>query len=146
MLLLGDFNDHYDPNDPSLCSDFGISLYRLMECNNLFQVISEPTRVTAYGANILDLIITNSPGYFVMSGTLSPLNNCDRSAIYAGMNIHLAKQKFYKRFVWYLSNADEVKLVDSLLNFKVFLEAKFGIFGYFWPHFQPRVTSRIYTE
>ena len=37
VVLLGDFNGHYDPTTPSVCSDFGCLLYRWMECNNLFQ-------------------------------------------------------------------------------------------------------------
>ena len=43
VVLLGDFNGHYDPATPSACSNFGCSVYRWMECYNLFQVISEPT-------------------------------------------------------------------------------------------------------
>lgn len=81
-----------------ISSDFGISLYRWMECNSLFQVINEPTRVTQNGGSILDLIITNAPGYFVSSGT------CDQSVIYARMNITSAKLKCYKRKIWDLSN------------------------------------------
>lgn len=54
---LSDFNAHYDVNDKSFSSDFGVSLYRWMECNNLFQFIKEPTRVTANGDTILDLIV-----------------------------------------------------------------------------------------
>ena len=36
-------------------------LYSWMECNNLFQVINEPTRITPIGATLLDLVITNYP-------------------------------------------------------------------------------------
>jgi hypothetical protein len=65
VLLLGDFNAHYDTANPSLSSVFGTRFYSWMACNNLFQVINEPTRITSEGATRLDLIITNSPGYFV---------------------------------------------------------------------------------
>ena len=61
LILLGDFNSH-DSANLSECSDFGCLLYRWFECNNLHQVINEPTRVTETGASLLDLIITNYPG------------------------------------------------------------------------------------
>ena len=35
VVLLGDFNAHYDPLNPSENSDFGIMFYRLLDCNNL---------------------------------------------------------------------------------------------------------------
>jgi hypothetical protein len=114
VLLLGDFNAHYDIENPVDGSDFGVTLYRWMECNNLYQIINEATRVTAYCASLLDLIITNSPGFFVDSGTASPPNNCDHSIIFARMNISLAKPRCYKRFVWDLQKINEEDLVNAL--------------------------------
>lgn len=116
VLLLGDFNAHYDIDNPADGSDFGLLLYRWMGCNSLFQIINEVTRVTARRASILDLIITNSPGYFVDSGTISPPSNCDHSLIFARMNISLAKSKCYKRLIWDLSNVDESRLLSALMN------------------------------
>lgn len=66
-----------DINDSSLSSDFGVPIYHMLECNNLFQMISEPTRITNRQSSLLDLIITNAPGYFVATGTNSPPSNCD---------------------------------------------------------------------
>ena len=91
VLLIGDFNAHYDIENPVIGSDFGVALYRWMECNNLYQIINEATWVTAHCATLLALIITNSPEYFVASGTESPPSNCDHSFIFAKMNISLAK-------------------------------------------------------
>ena len=48
LVLMGDFNSHCDSANPSECSDFGCLLCRWFECNNLHQVITEPTRVTAF--------------------------------------------------------------------------------------------------
>ena len=70
-----------------------------MECNNLYQIINEATPVTAHRATLLDLMITNSPGYFVASGTESPPSNCDHSLIFAKMNISLVKPRCYERFI-----------------------------------------------
>ena len=87
-----------------------------MACNNLFQVINEPTQITSEGATLLDLIITNSPGYFVNAGTLSPLSNCDHLLIYARMNVSFVKLKSYTRHVWDLSRMDENVLTNVNWN------------------------------
>jgi hypothetical protein len=44
-------------------SDFGCLLYCWMQCNNLFQVINEPTQITQNGATILDLVITTAQDF-----------------------------------------------------------------------------------
>lgn len=90
----------------------------MMECNSLFQVINEPTRITEHSATLLDLIFTNSPGYFVNSGTLSPPSNCDHCLIYARMSISLAKPKCYTRHVWNFSKIDRNKLNEALTSAK----------------------------
>ena len=117
VVVLGDLKAHYDPLNPSENSDFGIMFYRWLECNNLCQVINEPNRITQHTATRLDLIITNGPGYFVNSGTLSPPANCDHSLIFADLNIALSKPKCYKRFIWMFnrsSEADIKKLFSDL--------------------------------
>ena len=68
-------------------TDIGIKLFNFAECNNLSQLVDEPTRITALGESILDLIITDAPGYFVSSGTLSPPANCDHNFIFAKLSI-----------------------------------------------------------
>ena len=115
VLLFGDFNADFVmlilPNN-----DFGSYLYRWLECNGLFQVINEPTRITAHSATLLDLIITNSPGYFVNSGAISPPSNCDHSLVYARMSVSLEKQKCYTRHIWDYSKIDENALREVLVN------------------------------
>jgi hypothetical protein len=54
------------------------------------------TRVTLTGETILDLIITDSPGYFISTGTLSPPFNCDYNIVYANLNISSRKQRSFK--------------------------------------------------
>lgn len=117
VVLLGDFNGHYDPATPSAGSDFGCSLYRWIECNNLFQVISEPTRITPTGATLLDLVITNYPGFFVNSGTLSPPSNCDHSIVFANLSVSILKQKCYTRIVWDYKNVNTDLLNAALSNY-----------------------------
>ena len=93
VTIIGDFNAHYDSTNPSESCDFGCLLYRWMECNNVFQAITEPTRITEHGATVLDLIITNCPGYFVHTGTLSPPSNCDNCFIFAKLSMSFVGQK-----------------------------------------------------
>ena len=93
VVLLGDFNAHFDESSVSPSTDFGACLYSWMECNSLYQVIKEPTRVTSHSATLLDLIITNYPGYFVFSDVLSPPSGCDHSFVYARINVSPEKQK-----------------------------------------------------
>ena len=115
LVLLGDFNSHYDSTNPSECSDFGCLLYQWFECNNLYQVITEPTRVTELGAMLLDLIIANYPGFFVCSGTYSPPANRDHSFIFAKFCISFSKRKCYTRQVSDYSSLNE-EFLNSCLN------------------------------
>lgn len=116
VLLFGDFNANFDMENVLPSSDFGSCLYRWMACNSLFQVINEPTRITEHSATLLDLIFTNSPGYFVKSGTLSPPGDCDHSLVHAHMSISFAKPKSYMRHVWDYSRIDYNKLSEALCS------------------------------
>ena len=84
-----------------------------LDVSNLFQVITEPTRITEHGATVLDLIIANCPGYFVHTGTL--ITNCDHSLIFAKLSISFIKQKCYKRFVWDFNSVNESELCNALV-------------------------------
>ena len=77
IAMLEDFNAHYDVANPSGNSDVGGKLNSSLESNNLAQLIAEPTRVTFNSSTMLDLVITNCPERFSVSGTLSPPSNCD---------------------------------------------------------------------
>ena len=88
-----------------------------MECNNLFQVISKPTRITPTGATLFDLVITNCPGYFVNSGTLSPPSNCDHSVVFANLSISISNNKCYMHTVWDSQNANTNSLKAALSNY-----------------------------
>jgi hypothetical protein len=50
IIILGDFIAHYnffDTTTPN--SDMGVELFNFLECNNLSQLIDEPTRITLSG-------------------------------------------------------------------------------------------------
>jgi hypothetical protein len=94
----------------------GVKLFNFFECNNLSQLIDEPTRITLFGETLLDLIITDSPGYCLSSGTLSPPANCDHNIVYAKFNIDLSKPKAFKRTIRLYNNTNIPALIESLAN------------------------------
>ena len=62
VVLLGDFNAHFNYDDTSSPnSDIGIRVFNFLESNNLYQLVDNPTRITQTGDSI-DLIISDSPG------------------------------------------------------------------------------------
>ena len=63
-------------------TDAGLKLFHFLECNNLTQLVKEPTRITESVESILDLIISDSPGLFVSTGSLSPPSNCDHNIVF----------------------------------------------------------------
>lgn len=96
-------------------TDVGIKLFNFLECNNLVQLVNEPTRITQSGESILDLICSDSPGVFVSKGTLSPPSNCDHNIIFGKLSISVYKPKCFKRKVRNFNVIDEVPL-NVLLN------------------------------
>ena len=110
IVMLGDFNAHYDVANPSGNSEVGGKLYSFLESNNLAQLITEPTRVTSNSSTILDLVITNCPERFSASGTLSPPSNCDHSVIFVSMNLITHRSRSYKRQVWNFNNVNSADL------------------------------------
>ena len=87
VVLLGDFNAHFNCGETlSPNTDIGIRVFNFLENNNLYQLVDNPTQIIQTGESILDLIISDSPGFFVSSGTLSPPANCDYCIIYANLN------------------------------------------------------------
>ena len=92
IVLLGDFNAHFNYGDTSSPNtDTGIRVFNFLESNNLHQLVDNPPRITRSGESILDLIISDLPGFFVSSCTLSPPANFYHCIIYA--NLNCCKQK-----------------------------------------------------
>ena len=117
ITILGDFNAHCDlAGGPPLNADVGVKFLNFLECNNLFQLIDEPTPVTLTGETILDLIITDSPGYFISTGTLSPPYNCDHNIIFANLDITFKKSRTFKRTVRNLKKVNVNALNTALVN------------------------------
>ena len=87
IIILGDFNAHYNVQLPLNSSEIGKQLSNFITINGLEQLISEPTRVTSNTSSILDLLITNCSNDFLNTGTLSSPQNFDHPIIYGEMTV-----------------------------------------------------------
>ena len=66
--------------------------------------------------SILDLIISDSPGFFVSSGTLSQPTNNDHCIIYANLNCRKEKPTSFTREIWNFNDIDLDGLNGTLSN------------------------------
>ncbi len=118
FFLLGDLNDH--------CLDWN-SIHRLSELknrlvdlvnknNNFFQVINEPTHITPTNHSLLDVIITDAPGYIIDSGTLAPMGDNFHCRIYCKVRVKFRREPAHKRLIWNYKDADFTGLHTALRN------------------------------
>ena len=83
LVLLGDFNDKCLAWDSQhIGSELKLNLFDLVTGNNLFQLINEPTHITPISSTLLDLIITDSPGFIIDSGISDPVGDPYHSSIF----------------------------------------------------------------
>ncbi len=107
LLLLGDFNDrcvHWDDRHAS--SEMGLKFYNFIHDRNLFQLVDEPTRITDTSDSLLDLIITDSPGFIDNVNTLPPLSDLDHNIIYGQLTFSSDRPINIRRLVWNYNRAD----------------------------------------
>ena len=74
------------------------------------QLINQPTREQY----LLDLLITDSPNYFVESGVLPPISNLDHSIIYGYVKTSYCKNATISRKIW-LYDEGNYDLLNSYL-------------------------------
>ena len=117
IVPLGDFNGHFyygDTSSPN--TDIDIRVFNFFESNNLYQLVDNPTQITRSEKSILDLIISDSPGFFVPSGTLSQPANNDHCITYANLNCRKEKPKSFTREIWNFNDVDLDGLNGTLSN------------------------------
>ncbi len=116
LVLTGDFNcrsSQWWDNDVE--NPEGTALDELMEMNNLYQLIDEPTNIRGEGMSCIDLIITDQPNMFVESGVHPSLDeHCQHQLIYGKLNYSLPTPPPYKRTIWDYSKADTGTIRDIL--------------------------------
>ncbi len=117
LIIVGDFNDrctHWDDRHEN--SEMGLKFYNYLNDMNLFQMINEPTRVTENSASLLDLIITDSPGFMDNIDTMPPIGDLDHDIIYGYLQIRVKRPNSVRRTVWHFSRADFGSLNQEFLN------------------------------
>ena len=94
IIILGDFNDRCTEwISDHRHSEFGTKLLDLLRAYSFHQLVNEPTRITERSANILDLIITDSPGFISNVEVLAPVANLDHSPILCDLSITYTNEK-----------------------------------------------------
>ncbi len=117
LIIVGDFNDrcvHWDDRHGD--SEMGLKFYNLLNDLNLFQLVDEPTRYTETGASLLDLIITDSPGFMDNIDTMPPIGDLDHNIVYGHLQIRVARPASIRRTVWHFNRADFGELNQEFLN------------------------------
>jgi hypothetical protein len=112
-ILLGDFNDRcksWHTNHEH--SELKNKLKDLLSLNNLKQLIDDPTRED----NLLDLIITDAPNYFLNSGVIPSLPNLDHDAVFGTLKFAYRNSGSYTRHLWLYDRANFVELNNKLSN------------------------------
>ena len=116
VVLLGDFNDRctsWFSDHTQYNSELGNKLVRLLEAYNLAQLITEPTRYDY----LLDLLITDSPELFNISGVTEPPDpDLDHDMIYGHLSFKYKYNKTIKRETWQYSKANFEALNAAYTN------------------------------
>lgn len=103
VVLMGDFNDRCKVWDSEHSeSELGRRLVNLVQSLNLSQLVNSPTR----NNNLLDLLITDSPGFFSNVDVLPPIDDLDHNTIYGHLNLHHPKVQSFMRKIWLYDRGD----------------------------------------
>ena len=94
FVLQGDFNDQCCVwADKHENSELNLDLFNLVNSYGLTQVINEPTR----NESLLDLMITNCPGYIQSNGVGDQIHDLDHCPIFGHMKLTFPKKQSYQR-------------------------------------------------
>ena len=111
VVLMGDFNDRCTSWDSDHSeSELGRRFVNLIDSLNMFQLIRSPTR----NANLLDLLITDSPGYFTDVDIMPPIDNLDHCIIHGTFAVIPPKHHTFTRKVWQYERGN-YDLLNNLL-------------------------------
>ena len=100
IVLLGDFNDTCTTWDSNhVHSELRNGLFDMVNIFDMVQLVHEPTYILNQSANILDIVITDSPGYVKSIDVLPPLGS-HHAALYVEFQITYPRDKNYSRHVW----------------------------------------------
>lgn len=107
VVLVGDFNDRCTSwSGDHRNSELRLQLHDLVNTFNLMQLINEPTYITTTSANILDLIITDSPGYISDSGVLPPIGSSNHAIPYCKLKKYIPSNSVFTKDLWDFNRGD----------------------------------------
>ena len=116
IVITGDFNcrsSQWWAGDTD--NSEGHALVDLLEPNNLYQLINEPTNIRGDNSSCIDLIITNQPNIFIDSGVLPSLDEfCQHQIVYGKINVSLPSPPPFRRTIWDYHKADVPQIQKSL--------------------------------
>lgn len=108
LIILGDFNADCMNNPPP-------HLQRLLNVNSLFQIVTEPTRITEHSSTLIDLILTPCPDMIDAVDIFPPVCS-DHSCPYVKIKKTVNLKRSFKRTIYNYSKLNIGKFVDDLLN------------------------------
>jgi hypothetical protein len=110
IILLGDLNDTCTKWDSiHVTSELKNGLFDMVNLFDMTQLVHEPTYITDNVANILDIVITDSPGYVKKVSVLPPVGS-KHAVVQVDFNITYPRDKNYTRHVWDYGKGDYVRL------------------------------------
>jgi hypothetical protein len=113
LTLMGDLNDRCSVWDSDHSdSELKNKLINLLQFNNLHQLIKDPTREN----NILDLLITDAPNYYITTGVIPSLPYLDHDAIYGHLVFSYKRSGSHLRHVWQYERGDYARLNNLYFN------------------------------
>ena len=116
FVLTDDFNCRsvlWWPLDDELPE--GTALDDLIESNNLYQLIEEPTNIRGDCMTCIDLLITDQPNIFMDYGVHPSLDqHCQHQIVFGELNISLPSPPKYKITVWDYSKSNILSIRNSL--------------------------------
>ena len=115
IILLGDFNDRckrfYSNHADSELKNRLVDLVRM---NDLHQLITEPTRITPTSESLIDLVITDSPGYILNSGVTTPICNVDHHGVFCTVKFKFYAGAAFERKIYNYNAGDYIHLREIL--------------------------------
>jgi hypothetical protein len=117
LVILGDFNDRCTKWDSTHdLSDLKNDFYDLIQVSDLVQLVNEPTHIGPTSESLIDLVITDSPGYVNSVDLLPPIGS-RHATVYVDFAISYQRDKNYMRKVWDYDKGDYDQLNEAIFNY-----------------------------
>ena len=117
LIITGDFNaKNKEWFRDGITNTSGRHLYELLVEHNLTQIINDPTHFGNGQPSCIDLIMTNSPNHFILSGPGLPLTGGHHCTVIGQINVTDFKQKNYNRKLWFYDQIDNAYFDRTFSN------------------------------